>query len=152
MSIITSLGSRYENLPAILQRYEEDIDEAEGRIKIQGKTLAVANREQAGWASYYDTRKVELKALVKLFESRVSSVRGRLFRKYTENASRELSDRAKDKYIDHDEEYTNIYDMLLEVEEIYEKMAAIVEAFKTRGYALRNLTDLVVNQLTDYSI
>lgn len=152
MSIITLLGPHCENLDTILQQYETDIVDAESRIKIQGKTLATANREQAGWATYYDTRKVELKTLVKLLESRVNSVRGKLFRKYTENSSRELSDRAKDKYIDHDSEYLDVYSLLLEVEELYEKMAAIVDGFKTRGYALRNLTDLVINQLTDYTL
>ena len=46
----------------------------------------------------------------------------------------------------------NINSMLIEVEETYEKLSAIVEAIKARGFSLRNLTDIAVNQLTDYTI
>ena len=89
---------------------------------------------------------------MKFFEGRVTAVRGKLFRQYTESYSRELSDRAKEKYIDHDKEYTDVYSVLIEVEELYEKYVAVVDAIRNRGFALRNLTDLAVNQLTDYTL
>lgn len=152
MSIISQLGPRYENLPDILTQYDDEISLADDRIRIKGKPLGKANEEQAGWLMYYEGRRVEVKALVKFFEGRVSAVRGKLFRQYTETYSRELSDRAKEKYIDHDKEYTDVYSVLIEVEEIYEKYVAVVDAIRNRGFALRNLTDLAVNQLTDYTL
>lgn len=152
MSIISQLGPRYEHLPDILQKYEDEIAAAEDRIRIRGKPLGKANEEQPGWLVYYDSRRIEMKALVKFFEGRVTAVRGKLFRQYTESYSRDLSDRAKDKYIDHDKEYTDVYSVLIEVEELYEKLVAVVEAIKSRGFALRNLTELTVNQLTDYTL
>ena len=152
MSIISIIGARYEHLPDVLQQYEEDIELAADRISLKGKLLAKANEEQIGWLVYYESRRVEMKALVKFFETRVTATRGRLFRQYTENSSRELSDRAKDKYIDHDKDYIDVNSVLIEVEELYEKLAAIVDTIKARGYALRNLTDIAVNQLTDYTI
>ncbi len=152
MSIISVIGSRYEHLPDVLRQYDEDIDAAVSRVSLKGKLLGKANEEQAGWLMYYESRRVEMKALVKFFEVQVAATRGKLFRQYTEQSSRELSDRAKEKYIDHDKEYININSMLIEVEETYEKLSAIVEAIKARGFSLRNLTDIAVNQLTDYTI
>lgn len=149
-NIINLVGTNFERLNDVLAPYEEDAALAESRIALKGKSLVAANQEQIGWVSYYDARKIELKALVKYVESRVASTRGRLYRQYTEVYSRELSDRMKDKYVDHDLEYTTINEVLIEVEELYEKFASITDALKIRGFALRNINDLVVHQLTDY--
>ena len=152
MSNIQRLGTSFERLNEVLSAYEADIDASPPRLQLKGKTLTKANEEQAGWYAYYDTKRVELKALVKYLETRVAATRGRLYRQYTEVYSRELSDRMKDKYIDHDVDYTTVQEVLIEVEEVYEKMHVVTEAFKTRGFALRNLTDIVVNQVSDYTI
>jgi hypothetical protein len=150
MAGLTSMvGSQYEHLDDVLNQYRSYLDEAPDRLRISGKPLGKANGEQVGWLAYYDERRVELKALVKYTDMRVASVRGRLYRQYTEIHSRELSDRMKDKYIDNDNDYLVMNELLIEIEEVYEKMVAVVEAFKARGFALRNLTELAVHEINE---
>lgn len=141
-----------DKIMAALAEYEDDVLAAAGRLTFKGKTLEAANKEQVTWLAYYDERRVELKTFVKRLNMHVEQERGKLFQLYTENYSRVLSDRAKDKYIDRDPEYIAAQEKLIEVEEMYEKFAAVVEAFKARGFALRNLVEIKVNQIEDSTL
>lgn len=152
MSLIPDLGENYSKLPSILEAYENALIDYEENIKIEGKLLEHANREQAAWQSFYDQKRLELYTLVKYFEGQINKVRGILYKRYTENYSRELSDRLKDKYIDKEEEYLNIFEIYLEVKELYNKYESIVETFKSRGYALNNITKIRVAALEDVTI
>lgn len=152
MSRIPDLGKNAENLPNVLYEYEQALEGVEDIIQIQGKKLEHANRENAPWHHYYDQKRVELKAIVDWLESRVQKARGRLFKNYTESSQRELSDRAKDKYIDNEPAYLSEYELYLEAKEIYGKYVATVDAFTTRGYALNNITKIRVASLEDVVI
>lgn len=148
-SRIPDLGEKFKGLPKVLAEYESALQDVDKHLSIQGKTIEAANRENPSWHSYYDQKRVELHTLVKYVEAQVARVRGKLFRSYTEAHQRELSDRAKDKYIDNEEAYLETYEILLEVKELYDKYQAVCDAFQTRGYALNNITKIRVASLED---
>lgn len=152
MSRILDLGDKLEKLPILLDEYERGMEDVDDHLSIEGKLLEHANREQAAWQSYYDQRKIELYTLVKFMEAQVRKVRGKLFIGYTENHSHDLSDRAKDRYIDQEPSYLNKYELLLEVEELHKKYEAIVDSFRSRGFALNNITKIRVAALEDVTI
>lgn len=135
-------------LPDILAAYGEDINEAEGRLKIRGKTGAEALKEQTAWPAYYGMRKAEINKLLKYLNMQVEACRSRMHRKY-ENYSRALADRTVEKYIDNEEEYLGYMELYLEVEEMRDKIVAVCEAFTGRGFSLRDLTALKIAQLQD---
>lgn len=141
------LKERFKNLPKILAEYEAELNNAEQDLEIKGKTLERANRENPSLYSYYDQRRMELKTLVDYMDNQVQRSRGRLFKTFTENNNRELSDRAKDKYIDGEPAYLDMYEIYLEVKDLYQQYDSVVEAFKLRGYALKNITQIRVSQL-----
>lgn len=151
---MTTLGFKnlqkdFSNLDEVLKPYLSMLEEAEEHLKIEGKTLEKANVEQAAWHSYYDERKVELKSLSDYVNARVNSIRGTLFQNFTETYSFDLPERTKDKYVDKEPAYLDIYEVYLEVHELYKKFDSIVEAFKSRGFALRNITQIRVAALED---
>lgn len=152
MTRIAALGSKLEHLPDILERYENELDGAELQIKLEGKKLEHANVENASWQVFYDQRRIELKTVVDYLDARVQKIRGRLFRSYTESHQRELSDRAKDKYIDNEQAFLDMYELYLEAKELYNKYQAVVDAFTTRGYALNNITKIRVASLEDVEL
>ena len=152
MSVIYKLKEDLSNLPDILAQYEDALSDVQENLKIKGKTLQEANVENPVWQSYYDERRVELHTLVKYMDSRVAKARGKLFKSYTENHSHDLSDRAKDKYIDNEPAYLNALELYLEIKEVYEKYESVVDAFRSRGYALNNVTKLRVASLEDSTI
>lgn len=139
MSRIADLGKNYERLPSLLAEYDEHLALAPERLAIKGKIIEEALKEQAAWPVFYDEKRRELNTLVKYMDSRVNATRGRLYRAYTENYSRELPDRTKDKYIDNETDFLSINELYLEIYELAEKYEAVVEAFKVRGFALRDI-------------
>lgn len=146
----TELKERYKNLGTILGNYLAEYVDAEQQIKIEGKSLEKANRENASLKFYYQQRLVELNTLTKFFEREVDRVRGKLFRGYTyPNYNVDLSDRAKDKFIDNEQAYLDIHEIYLEVKEVRDVYDSLVQAFTDRGYALKNITAARVAQLED---
>jgi hypothetical protein len=148
-SNIGDISIDLNKLPELLERYENELIDAEEHLKIKGKNLEQANIEQAAWQSYYDQRRIELHTLVKYFDARVQKTRGRLYKNYTEVHSHVLSDRMKDKYVDNEDAFLTMYEMYLEVKELDDKYTAIVDAFRSRGFALRNIVQLRVAALED---
>lgn len=149
----TDIKEKYKNLGTILAAYKDDLSEAEGNLKIGGKSLEKANRDNPSHKYYYQQRFVELNTLTKTFEREVDRVRGKLFKSlsYPHN-NVELSDRAKDKYIDNEQAYLDIHEIYLEVKEMRDNYEALVQAFTDRGYALKNITEIRVAQLEDVLI
>jgi hypothetical protein len=140
---------KFANLPAMLEQYERELAEAEQHLAIKGKKLEHANRENPTWQHYYDARRIELATLVKYMEMQVARVRGKLFKSYSEHNQRDFSDKAKNQMIDNEPAYLNVYELYLEVEEMYKKYQAVVDAFTSRGYALNNITKIRVAALED---
>lgn len=140
MSRIGDLGPNLANLPNIIASYEDALQQAREVLPIENKTLERAHKEQCAWIGYFDERRAELKTLVKYLMANESKVRGQLVRRYTERSTRALGERAMNSYIDSEAEYLAAHELLLEVEELYEKYTAVVEAFNKRGFALRDIT------------
>lgn len=149
MSKISDLGAKHEKLPDVLGQYIKDLDDLKDIVRLKGKKLEVANRENPAWYLYYRERKVELGTLVKYFEGEVSRIRGKLYREYKERYSIDLGEREIGRYIDHDEKYLTLYHMLLEVKEIHDQYDGAVDTLTTRGYALNNITKIRVAGLED---
>lgn len=151
-SSASDVKDRFANIAAVLAEFEAAAEDYKNNLEIKGKTLENANRENPSWQAYYDERRIELKTLVDYLDAQVQRARGRLFKRYTETYQRELSDRAKDKYIDNEEAYLTIYEIYLEVKEMYNKYQMIVDAFTSRGYALNNITKIRVAALEDVTL
>ena len=152
MSRIADLGKKNKNLPDIIEEYETVLKGYKKDLEIKGKKLEHANREQPSLHSYYDERRIELHTLVKYFEGQISRVRGKLYKDYTETYSRELSDRMKDKYIDNENAYLTMFELYLEIKELHDKFNSVVDAFKSRGFVLNNITKIRVAAMEDATI
>lgn len=146
------LGENYKNLDKVLEPYLSALDDLDINLAIKGKLLEHSNREQASWLSYYDQRRIELSTLVRFFEQEVKRIRGILFKQFVESYPRDLSDRQIDKYIDSEQAYLDINEKYLAIKEVYDQFTGAVDAFIQRGYALRNITNIRVNNLEDVII
>lgn len=146
----TEIKERFKNLGTVLGVYLTELEEAEANLKLEGKSLEKANRENPSWMYYYAQRFVELNTLTKFFEREVERVRGKLFRGFSPPLFNVvLSDRAKDKYIDNEQAYLDIQEIYLEVKEVRDLYESLIEAFRNRGYALKNITEARVAQIED---
>lgn len=151
MSTIQLISKNLEKLPDILNEYEKELENVHAILKIKGKTLRKANQEAEN-QFFYDEKRRELYALVKFMDAKVNAVRGRIYRNLIEKSPRELSDRAKDRYIDNEHDYLVMYQIYLEVKEMYEKYESVVDAFRSRGFAINNLTKLVTSNSEEFIV
>lgn len=151
MSRIDALKKDFTVLPTILAEYDDYLENARSMLPIAGKTLATAQKEQCGGYAFFDERRAELKTLVKFMNAQVEKVRGELTRKYM-GGSRDMGERLIAKYIDSEPSYLSMYELLLEVEEVYDKYNAVVEAFTKRGYALKDLTAARIAEIHNVTI
>ena len=149
MTIINQTGKKFEKLPAILSEYDNELDLVESRLALENMTIERANMENPTWLSFYDQKKVELKILNDYMEMKVNQVRGRLFARYKENNMVALNATEINQYINNEEAYIEQFELLLEVQEVYEKYKQTIEAFNARGYALNNITKLRIASLED---
>ena len=149
MSIIFDVKDDLSNIPDILDKFEMALNGHEENLKIKGKNLEKANVENTSWLAYYDQRKIELNSLARFIEMKLEQEKGKLWKAYTENYSRELSSRDKDQYISKDASYLKVYQVLIIIEELLKKYSSVVDAFQNRGYALRNITSLRVSSMED---
>lgn len=140
MSRIDDLGPKLMNLPEILLQYENDFTDIATHLKIKGKMLDVAFHEQAAWPIFYEVRHMELRTLCNYMEAEVKRVRGSLLQHYNDNLAASLSITQINGYIDAHPDYLKMYRLSLELEELRNKYERIADAFKTRGFALRDLT------------
>lgn len=147
MSRIIDLGLNYSKLPTLIAEYEDAFANVEEHLKLTGKILDTALKEQGAWIIYYAQRRAELKTVLKYLDDRVSAVRGALAKRYVENYPRSLGERVMSSYIDSEPEYLNIRELYLEVEDLYARYDAAVDAFEKRGYALRDITNARIHSL-----
>ncbi len=136
-----------KDVPALIVKYSSELAELDSRVKIEGKPLGVANREQAGWYTFYDARRVELKAIGDHIEDDIKRVRSKLYKKYKEGYQVDLSTTEIEKYINGEPAYLKRRSIWLEIKELEEKYKGAVDTFVQRGYALRNITSLVVESM-----
>lgn len=147
MSKISDMGVDFSELPTLVETYETDLMEAAANVKITGKLLDLALREQGSWPLYYSQRRAELKTLVKYLDAKVSAVRGSLAKRYVENYNPKIGERVMNSYIDSEPEYLKMYRLYLEISDLYERYNEVCEAFTIRGFALRDITLARSNQI-----
>lgn len=138
------------DLPDLFESYEKAIVNISDELKVTGKTLEAALKEQASLPLYYEQRKAEIKAIVRFLESKVDEERGSLTRRYIENSSVRLTERAMNSYIDHEGSYQNINLLLIEAKQLLDTYDEISEAFSRRGFALRDVTAARINDVHNY--
>lgn len=149
MSRIDDLGSNYENLVDLIDEYEIMLEKVPEQLKMEGKTLDEANRENPDHQLFYSYRRSELRILVKHFEGEVKRVTAKLYKSCKENQGRniELNERELTKWIENEPALRTPKRLLLEVQEIHDKFEATVDAFTARGYALNNITKARVAEI-----
>ena len=146
MSLIPELGKKYQGLPNILAELEDELEGLTEKLEKKG-LLETCISENSAHMHYYDERRARLKTLVNYFKMEQDRVRSELYVSYTENYSRTLSSQQVTKYLDREPSYLEIHQILLEVEELYERYVIAVENFKARGFELQYIAKLRIANL-----
>lgn len=151
-NIIDVLKKDLRVLDSVIELYQNDLMEADDIIKLKGKQIDFANVEHSGWANYYHQKGVEVKNIKDYVEMKLDEVQGQLWMKYTEHYDRQLAQKDIERYIKQNQEYLDMYEKYLKVNELWGQFERVRESFKTRGYNLNNLTKLITANVQEWEM
>lgn len=147
--LFESIDADMSNLTAVLAVVRKTLNQAENDIMIEGKTLRRANVEHASMLAYYDEYRVHLHSLSKFLDLRITQQRAKVLRMISETSQLSYGERMMGQLAAEDPTLTELEIKKLEVDEVLGLAASKVEAMKQRGYALKNITNLIVAQAQD---
>lgn len=136
-----------KKIPDRIALYEQLIDSAEPLFKLEGKTLEQCCKEHPRDLMFYDVTLQECKSIEDTIKEQLEIIEANLYKKFNENHSRALNSRDINQYIKGDQQYIDVYEILLEVIHIRRQLEAIVESLKSLGWALNNIVKIRIAQI-----
>lgn len=140
MSIDRLIGKKYERLVESLIQFEDDLESYPDHLTMVGKTLATAQYEQSGWCAYYGERANKLKHISNRLEADLAVMRSIAFINIKENHTRDLQRLDIDRYLGSDKDIIEKIQLQLEVDYLLGQYTVVCDAFKTRGFVLKDVT------------
>jgi len=131
-----------------LEKAEEEYEKGKSRLRVSGELQKEAS-EHPAWLGRLDEVRAELKALRNYYRGKADRVRGTLYREYLEQYSRALAARDIEQYINSDKRWQKADDLAQEIELLYSKYESLVEAFRSKGWAISHIVKLRVAGLED---
>lgn len=151
--MISGAGGLYrtplQQIPKRLEIYEELLKAAESLFELEGKLLVDACKAHLSNLALYDTMYQECRTIELFLESKREEIEATLYKQYVETSQRQLSAKDLTMYIRGDPQVIEVIQVLLEVSHVKRQLEAVVEAFKTMGWSLSNITKLKVAQIED---
>ena len=152
LDFISLLNEDINNLDLVLDYFESVMKGFDVNLEVKGKNINVANAEQAGWFSYYDSIRVELKHIVEFVSMKLDCEVSNLYVRFNEKHNRSLGPTQIKEYIKREPTYLALYMKYLQSVETYDKCKSIVDSFTARGYTLKNMSGLLIAGIDDFII
>lgn len=150
MSFLLTLGEdRLGEIIPLLEKYEQKIKAAEPVFQIEGRRLEEVARTVPHYQASYDQLLQEIKGLEEWLTNIKEKKVGKLWKKFNEGYSRQLSTRDIQAYIAADQEIVDLNQILIEVVVLKNNLNSIVEAIKQLGWMVGHMTKLRVAELQD---
>jgi hypothetical protein len=139
-------------LDEIITIYKQDLTEANEIIKLSGKTIEIANAEHCGWINYFHEKQVEVKIIKEYIQSKLNEIHSQIWIRLTEKMNIILTQKDKETYIKSDQQYLEMNEKFLMIQELHDQFNRVVDSFEKRGYCLNNLTRLIIASANDWVI
>lgn len=148
-SLLIEIADDIEKALVHLDVYEQRIEKAEPLFNLEDQKLEFLCRSHPQWLSRYYQYEQELKGIEETLQIKKDETEGKLWKRYVEGYSRQLSNTDIKNYIAAEKDIVALSLIMNEVGFVKNKMSAVVEGFRQMGWALRNIVQLRVNQLQE---
>lgn len=153
MSILSELDTEnFSNIVEILNNYDEKLKNWKKHLVLEDKNIEKANIEQISYLAYYDEIKVELKTLLDFFDMKVKEIRGKVLTLILNKSRLDVQEKSRERMIDSDPQYIKIYQIYLEIKEVYSLADSIVQQFRDRAFALDKLVKIHIAGIQDITL
>lgn len=148
-SAVRKIKDDLSNLNSVLLSYDTKMKEFSENLRIDMKTYAQANSEQAGLMSYYSQLKDELDVIHDDMEIRLCVAKSNAMKKIERVANNKYTEKQLSMHIEADPDVRDTRRACGEVKERLEKAKSMVAGFMQRGYSLNNLTRIRAGEFQD---
>lgn len=139
-------------IPELLLTLELDLDQVEDDLRLNGKTVELANREQPELYFKYNKVSQRLKVIVKTIYQKIDDKKAVKYKQVKTSSNISLSTTDINKWVEGDTEVQAMYGIVMLVEDYAYQYDAIVKSFEMRGYALKNITESRINMIHEMTI
>jgi conjugal transfer/entry exclusion protein len=139
------------NIPAFIEYYENEIEEARRDISVKGnveKNIAAL----PGITEQRFNQLQEIEAVLNYLNIQIRLIRRKHFQKYLEHYARALSSRDAEKYVDGEPEVVDYETIINEVALLRNKWLGVMKGIDSKQWQLSNLVKLKVAGMEDFSI
>jgi 16S rRNA C967 or C1407 C5-methylase (RsmB/RsmF family) len=138
-------------LPACINYYDAELEEAKKDVRIGGK-VEKNLADLPGITEQRFNQLQEIEAILKHLEISLRKIRTTHFQKYLEKYDRALSAREADKYVEGEDEVINMETLINEVALTRNKWLGILKGLEAKSFNLGHLTRLRTAGMEDYTI
>lgn len=140
-----------EQLPAIFERYEKHVKDAEPLFELDGMRLELIARNLAQHQTRYAHRAAEMKQVSKWLENYKAKLEARFTKNYAQS-QRVLGARETTVFINGEKEIVELNQLIIEATLLYQQLDEIVEGFRQMGWMVGNITKLRVAELQEVEL
>lgn len=151
MSWYAKVSKDITHLPACLDHFYLEIDQARKEVKVYG-LIEKQSAMLPGIVEYRFNQLQEIEAILEYLNIELRRIRSKAFKKYLENYARTLSSRDCEKYSDGEPDVIDMEKIINEFAMLRNKWLGIIKGLDIKGYQINNIIKLRTAGLEDISL
>ena len=138
-------------IPAAIQYFENEINQAKTEVKLKGNVEKQAS-EMPGIVEHRFNQLQEIEAILEYLNIELRRLRSKFFRQYLENYQRALSSRDVEKYVDGEADVVDYEKIINEFALLRNKWLGVLKALDQKQWQITNIVKLRVAGMEDATL
>jgi hypothetical protein len=151
MSWYSKVSRDITELPVCIDYFYKELDTARAEAKIYGN-IEKASASLPGIVEQRFNQLQEIEAILEYLNIDLRKTRSKLFKKYLENYQRALSSRDVEKYVDGEDDVTDMEKIINEFSLLRNQWLGIIKSLEIKQWQLSNIIKLRTAGLEDIVI
>lgn len=136
------------NLPDCIEYFYKELENAKAEAAISGN-IEKASASLPGIVEQRFNQLQQIEAILEHLNIELRKIRSKTFKKYLENYQRALSSRDVEKYVDGEDNVTDMEKIVNEFAMLRNQWLGIIKALEIKGFQINNIIKLRTSGLED---
>jgi hypothetical protein len=151
MGWYSRVSRNINEIPAAIQFFENEINQAKTEVKLKGNVEKQAS-EMPGIVEHRFNQLQEIEAILEYLNIELRRLRSKFFRQYLENYQRALSSRDVEKYVDGEADVVDYEKIINEFALLRNKWLGVLKALDQKQWQITNIVKLRVAGMEDATL
>ena len=151
MGWYSRVSRNINEIPAAIQFFENEINQAKTEVKLKGNVEKQAS-EMPGIVEHRFNQLQEIEAILEYLNIELRRLRSKFFRQYLENYQRALSSRDVEKYVDGEADVVDYEKIINEFALLRNKWLGVLKGLDQKQWQITNIVKLRVAGMEDATV